>query len=356
MNYALHGSPAFNERLDVQLQALAHDVQALLGDNLVALLLGGGYGRGEGGVVWRGGREHPYNDVDLVLVVRRRTGVPTAELAHLGERYGKEMGLEVDFSRPLTMATVRELPHTLRWYELVNGHRVLAGPQNLFTDHVPACSHSPLPASEAVALLLNRGAGLLWAMRVERDVAQPPDSDFVRRNYYKCLLALGDALLIAHGRYVPRYRGRERRFTALVAENSEIAAWQLLEPYRQALTFKLTPGALPEEPFGIARLDELADAWGQVLLHVERRRTGKCWGTVDEYARWSGLREPMVQPTLLRRVRYAWYNARTGVASLRSPREHLHRALPVLLGLTRHRRLRWSAASAEFLGLWFRFN
>ena len=47
--YACHGSEEFNRRLDGVLRRLAGDVRQALGPALVALVLGGGYGRGEGG-------------------------------------------------------------------------------------------------------------------------------------------------------------------------------------------------------------------------------------------------------------------------------------------------------------------
>ena len=84
------------------------------------------------------------------------------------------------------------------------------------TIRAPSALHEPLPAIEGARLLLNRGAGLLWAMRVVQGHESPPDVDFVRRNYWKCALALGDALLIAHQRYSTPYSGRDEAFSQLV--------------------------------------------------------------------------------------------------------------------------------------------
>ena len=57
--YARHASDAFNERMGEWLTGLAAAVRHSLGDNLVALILGGGYGRGEGGVLRVGSEERP---------------------------------------------------------------------------------------------------------------------------------------------------------------------------------------------------------------------------------------------------------------------------------------------------------
>jgi predicted nucleotidyltransferase len=60
--------------------------------SLRAILLYGGYGRGEGS--WYqdpDGAWHPYNDYDVLIVSEQR--VPKAELDALEERLGKEIGI-----------------------------------------------------------------------------------------------------------------------------------------------------------------------------------------------------------------------------------------------------------------------
>jgi len=195
--YADHGSEMFNARMhDVSLR-IGADVEQALGSNFVALILGGGYGRGEGGVVRVDGVEQPYNDLDFTLVVRRKNSVPWDKLDAISEHYEEEIHIDVDFSRPLAIRDIETWPHWLMWYDLLNGHIVIKGPSDILTAHAPAGLKKTLPAIEATRLVLNRGAGLLWALRVVRGAENTPDPDFTRRNYYKCILAMGDGLLIA---------------------------------------------------------------------------------------------------------------------------------------------------------------
>lgn len=70
--YADHGSEAFNARMHDVCLRIGEDVEKALGSNFTALILGGGYGRGEGGVVRVDGVEKPYNDLDFTLIVRRK--------------------------------------------------------------------------------------------------------------------------------------------------------------------------------------------------------------------------------------------------------------------------------------------
>ncbi len=254
LKYCRHASFDFNDRLDSTLHRLVEDVSEALDDNLVALILGGGYGRGEGGVVEVAGFELPYNDLDLVLVVDDKRAVRQESLSSISHRYEEELKIHVDFSRPLTIEDIRNWPRSLMWQNLLNGHVVLYGPQDVILSNAPASLRDPLPVIEATRLLLNRGAGLLWAMRVARGVEEAPDADFVPRNYFKCGLALGDAALITHGRFATPYRGRKERLAALAMERGDVAALNIELIYEISLTFKFTPGQAPWVPMNPSSL------------------------------------------------------------------------------------------------------
>lgn len=353
--YAQHASARFNDWLHEVLQRLTADVQRALEENLVALILGGGYGRGEGGIICDDGIERPYNDLDLTLVVRRKRRCPWDRLDEIKKRYETELGIEIDFSRPLTIGDIKRWPHWLMWYDLLHGHVVLAGPPDILTAHAPARLNDPPPTIEATRLLLNRGAGLLWAERIVRRIESPPDDDFVRRNYFKCALALGDALLIVHRRFATPYRGRDARLERLMAERSDVAALELASLYRAALQFKFRPDRAPDGSLDRTRLRGLGERWGAVFLYVERHRTGRAWSTLSDYVRWSGLREPE-QHTPVRLVRNVIRNRQLGLWSWRYPREQLYRRLPVLLGLTDASVSDWATETGRFLDIWRRFN
>ena len=352
--YAAHGSAEFNARLHETLRRLAADVNAAMGNDLVALVLGGGYGRGEGAVVRRGGLECAYNDLDLFLVARRK-GVATGALDAVRVRYAAELGIEFDISRPLTPAAVAAWPPALMWFDLLHGHVVLSGPDDVFTIRAPAALRRPLPPIEATHLLLNRGAGLLWAMRTARGVEPPPGDDFVRRNYWKCAQALGDALLIAYGRYATPYAGRDGRLAGLAAERAEVGALGLAALYADALKFKFSPDDLPAGPVPDAHLAELARRWAAVFLLIEQRRTGRAWPGLAAYCAWTGLREPRASAPL-QWPRTIGQNMRLGVFSWRYPRERLYRALPALLAPAGAASSAWAEESAGFLAVWRRFN
>ena len=353
--YADHGSEEFNARMHDVCLRIGTDVEQALGGNFVALILGGGYGRGEGGVVRIDGVEQPYNDLDFTLVVKRKNRVPWDKLDAISERYEEEIHIDVDFSRPLTIHDIKTWPHWLMWYDLLNGHIVIRGPSDILSAHAPATLREPLPVIEATRLVLNRGAGLLWALRVVRGVEKQPDEDFIRRNYYKCILAMGDGLLIAHQRFATPYRGRDHRLARLEADSKEVAAFQLGTLYHEALRFKFQPDDLPDSQVGEEQLKDLARRWGEIFLHVEKIRTGRNWVSLTEYSQWQGLREKE-QHSLKNLPRNLIRNKQIGIYSWKYPRERLYRQLPLLLGLTDHTVPDWPAESGRFLKIWDRFN
>ncbi|MHB2020718.1 MAG: hypothetical protein ACYCW6_27585, partial [Candidatus Xenobia bacterium] len=126
--YAPMASIDFNRQLHQRLGRLARDVRRALGPSLHALVLGGGYGRGEGGVVRQGDGEAPYNDLDLALILEDSI---RPRLFDISDRYQAELGVHVDFSRPLLADGLDDLPPYLVWYDLALGHVVLDGPSNV---------------------------------------------------------------------------------------------------------------------------------------------------------------------------------------------------------------------------------
>ena len=351
--YARNASEEFNARMDAVLKRLSADIAAALGDGLEALVLGGGYGRGEGGVVVRDGKERPYNDLDLLLVVRRH-GV-SIEAAHpVTERYARELGIEVDLSRPVTVADIEQWPPWLMWHEFVQGHTVLYGQQDILTGHAPKRVLDPPPGVEALRLLLNRGAGLLWARRVAAGLDSPVDPDFVRRNAYKCAMSLGDSLTIVHGRHVTAYEGRDLRIAALVAELGPALFIDLPGLYAEALRFRFRPDQAPTEPWDDARLRKMARQWAEVLLHVEGVRTARVWDSMEDYCAWRGIREPEMND-LKASIKNVARNLSAGGFSLCHPREALYRRLPGLL-VSDPVAPGWKEQSGQFLSVWRRFN
>jgi hypothetical protein len=317
---------------------------------LEGILLGGGYGRGEGGVRPTPQGDRPYNDLEFYVLLRgftvwndRRHRARLNELAHA---LSEPAGIEVEF-KVISASDLRRKPVTMFSYDLVSGHRRLGGADDLLA----GCEHHgrarDIPLAEATRLLLNRGTGLLLARR--RLGGHPftaDDADFVERNLAKAKLALGDAVLTAFGQYHWSCRERVRRLNALETVNG--AAWRdsVRAAHAVGARFKLRPHRTDRGSTGLKNdLAQILPLAREVWLWLESRRLGVRFRSPVEYAldpatkcpgtsalhNWVATGRRMGAREMLRRD--AW----------RYPRERLLRALPVLLwqpGMLADRRVR----------------
>ena len=191
---------------------LGAEIAALCVPRLAGVVLGGGYGRGEGGAIG----SCLSNDLDFFAITE--DGAPEAEsvaaiaaaLEPLSKRWTEKLGVDVDFA----VKTPWRLKHDearLMVQELVHGYFDVAGRKgdDLFAG-IERREPSRLPVGEATRLLMNRGMGLLLAKEAADGGASESGraGDFVNRNINKCVLGAGDAKLIARGEY--RWKAEDR--------------------------------------------------------------------------------------------------------------------------------------------------
>ena len=313
-------SPGIEELLKRAIAGIAADIGALKLPGLRAVVLGGGYGRGEGGVLHTDKGDALYNDLDFFVFAsgagRALRARIDGALRELSRPWTEKLGVAVDFGPVKNCGALKKAASTLMFQELLRGWKPVWGTPEL-EKWIPAVEPRELPFSEAARLLLNRGMGLVFAG--ERLHAGDPDADFIVRNMNKALLGAGDALLIASGEY--RWRGPERleHFRSRAAQEDLPAEYVTL--YEKAFRYKLEPlPVLPEDPgsewrkcrgFYLDAVRRVAGARndGDVPCGLSRRAAKE--GSLKELLRWArrtfGLRPgpAMFEPpvvTLLGRV------------------------------------------------------
>ena len=94
--------PEAEKMIREALTRLAEDIRLQAPPDLAGVFLGGGYGRGEGGVFRKAdGRCGLYNDLDLFAVAhpvpRARREEIDAVLSGIGEKWTRELGIDVEF-------------------------------------------------------------------------------------------------------------------------------------------------------------------------------------------------------------------------------------------------------------------
>ena len=307
-------APELDAMVDEALRGIGAEIDALRVPRLKGVVLGGGYGRGEGGAfVLPNGTLRLSNDLDFYVVAE--DGTDAAGIAAIGralapvsEKWSKRLGVDADFCVAKTPWRLKHDEARIMVQELVRGYFDVAGEkgERLFAG-VERRAPEAIPWSEAARQLMNRGMGLLLAEEnlaargeaqnkatganlpqplhglsvsggvqpqfTGANLPQPLHgvavSEFVVRNLNKCILGAGDARLVARHAY--RWKAPER---------AEALGDSL---YREAVEWKFRPRAEAVCDFETAR-----SAWLSAAEEVLEagRRAGTLGRSLREGARW----------------------------------------------------------------------
>lgn len=344
--FTLDGSEELERHLEETCRQVFACVRSIVPERkLEALLLGGGYGRGEGGVLRTETVDKPYNDLEFYVFLRGNTLLNErqyrAALHDLAERLAQGAGVEVEF-KILSLAKLRRSPATMFYYDLMMGHRWLQGEEELLV----GCGHhrdsTSLPLSEATRLLMNRCTGLLFAReRLQRTPFTAEDADFIGRNLAKAQLAFGDALLTVFGQYHWSCRERNRRLSRLVP--GEDLPWlpEVQRQHAEGMEFKLHPRRSTASSRELQEQHARLTVLGlRLWLWLEGRRLGRSFASVRDYALCPINKCPEANAWRNRLVNMKTFGP-SGLfvpGASRYPRERLLHALALLL---------WDAATFE---------
>jgi hypothetical protein len=334
--FTIDGSPALEHHLAATCERVSAGIRSVVPPGkLVGILLGGGYGRGEGGVLRTPTGDGPYNDLEFYVFLRGNAFLSErkyrAPLHALGEQLSPAAGLEVEF-KVLSLDKLRHSSPSMFYYDLVSGHRRVLGEETLLRGCEHHLNAAAIPLHEATRLLFNRCSGLLYSLeRLQREDFGPMEADFVGRNIAKAQLAMGDVLLCAKGQYHWSCRERQERLTRLEL-NAEL---QWAEPlkinHKTGVHFKLFP-ARSTEARGIlaARHTEISGLGWQLWLWLESKRLGQSFTSPRDYAFSETDKCPETSSSRNRLINLRTFGLSAPVCG-RYPRERLFHALTLML-------------------------
>lgn len=265
-----------------------------------ALVLMGGYGRGEGGVEVVDGVEKPHNNLDFLLITTGQWAGRTESLRRsLGDALhplAERAGIGID-AGATSDAALRRAPCRIMWYDVRFGHQTILGDQS-FLPSLGRFTADRILASDVRDLVVNRGTLLVIDDAV---AALPPDTrpagvwKALVRHAVKGILGYGDALLYWRGVYHWSYTERQRRMAA-----REDVGKDFRDLYNAAMEFRFRPDYAHWESRDLdAWLDEVRSAVQPVHLEVEGRRCGVAdlgWKDYPRAALAQGLREGLSGP------------------------------------------------------------
>ncbi len=339
--FTIDGDDALERHLGHTCAQIVSGIRGLIPPGkLEAVLLGGGYGRGEGGVLRGNGGDRPYNDLEFYVAVKGNRHVSEARyhrrLEVLGEILTHLAGAEVEF-KITSLAELATRPVSMFSYDLAAGHRLLWGlePADLLSGWDLHRSPENIPQAEATRLLMNRCSGLLFARaQLEKEPFTPLAADFVTRNVAKAQLACGDALLTAHGRYHWSCRERHRRLMDLARDKR--SAWfdAALRHHAMGVEFKLHPEseAVSRDAL-VARHGEVSAFAQKCWLWLEARRLGRAFPSARAYVEDSCDKCPgsSLFFNVLLNLRADGFRPRARPSPWRHPRQRVLHSLALLL-------------------------
>lgn len=236
-------------RVARDLEHVARTVELVLGRQLEALLLVGGYARGEGGAMGEGPEAAPYNDYDLVAV-GDLDGAAKLSLSEACHELSRELGVDVDVL-VLPRRLVAHPPATMFWLDVAQGGAIVLRGEASVLDGARRLRPRDVPFEEGARLLANRATGLALS-RLEGPTVAPRTA---ARHVFKAVAACGDAFLLLADRYGSTIRARLTALRALAGSFG--VDGELAEAYEASATFRARPDLFVPPP----DLDAWFETW-----------------------------------------------------------------------------------------------
>ncbi len=238
LRYTLRGSAAIEKRMAAMMSRVAGSIaKHFRPHEYRSVVLLGGYGRGEGGVIRDMTGEHLHNNIDLLLITAtwgRKSGLKKrldAVLAPIAanEKIGIDTGVIGEME-------LRHAPPHVIWFDVRWGHRTILGDAAIVPSLRPLAAKD-IAIDDVHALLVNRASLLVINDAIfERGEPAPHHARYVVKHLMKAIIGHGDALLFTHGRYHAGYLEKQRRMRDIAALTPGLA-----ELYDAAAEFRFSP-------------------------------------------------------------------------------------------------------------------
>jgi len=246
-----------------------------LSPELRAIILYGGFGRGEGSWyqnetgVWR-----PYNDYDICIVTEKKIAVH--DLKNLKKKIAKEIGIKwVDVGQ-FRLTEMKLFRPSILNYDFKYASKVIDGDPAVLA-FIPEINASTLPMKEVKILFFTRLYALIGSLNekgLDQDL-KDESARFFRNQMAKAILAIVDVLLLAKGAYDASYRTRVKKLSELYCEKKE-----LVKLSQWALEEKLRPKAVKMKSREVRKMYEsvhrhyFSEMYHALSLHFSKQING----------------------------------------------------------------------------------
>jgi len=277
--FTVKGTAAVESKITRMLQQIA-DVfaQKLASDEYKSLILLGGYGRGEGGVLLENGVEKPHNNFDLLLIYKKDISHKMDQLHNSLEKLSGTFKIGIDLGT-IAASKLKHAQCRVMWYDMRFGHKVILGDKN-FVRSIRQFQLKNIPDWDVRNLMVNRGTLMiindLLLDKKELDKAQ---EKLIVKHIVKAIIGYGDALLYFGGNYSWSYVEKQKQMQKQRQVDSEFK-----QLYDEAMEFRFQPDYATFLKKDIKEYTEkLREKFSQIFLHCEQLRLNKNINVWTEY-------------------------------------------------------------------------
>lgn len=236
----IKGSLAFERSLSQVLENIALDIELLINKDLYeAIILIGGYGRGEGGVVSVNGKEFPHNNFDFVIISnnikQKEKEYLSFKCKRIFDKHTVPLGILVEFSI-IDALKLKNCEPLVITYDMKYGHKVICGDVSSLVEN-KNFEIENIPSWDVRNLIVNRGTLLVINdLMLKKEILDEKDKKIIIKHWIKAIIGYGDALLFYLGDYDYSYVEKQIRM-----KNQKNISQKVKSIYDEAINFRFEP-------------------------------------------------------------------------------------------------------------------
>ena len=237
---SLKGSVHFEEKMTKLLNDISSDIEAsIVSSSYTCVILIGGYGRGEGGVIKIQNVEFPHNNLDFLIVSKNIGKTKEIELKNnihsIIASHCSHFNIDFDLSL-IGEFKLRICEPLVITYDIKYGHKVISGDFSFFT-HMSRFDVENIPDWDIRNLMVNRGTLLtINDLILAKKDHTMKDLKTIIKHCVKAIIGYGDALLYYQGQYHYSYVEKKIRM-----RNQKNIDENFKKMYDDAMAFRFEP-------------------------------------------------------------------------------------------------------------------
>lgn len=281
-NFTVYNDKAINSKIEKDLEFIKTEVLNRF-TGVKNLILTGGFGRGEGGVLLQDKKIIPVNDYDIVLITDKIQD--SHKIQAMKKHLEKNLQVTWVDIKNLTEKNLKKLKLSIFNYDLKYASHVFYGNKEI-VNLIPVMDAANLPLIEGEILFLTRLYCFLGSFSTEflKRAMTNEEKFFLSNQMSKTLLACMDVMLLLKGAYHPSYCKRLSNFKKKYPENND-----LYPLFEWALEFKVKPQKNTNKNL-IDFYFEVKHIYFSIMkdfLSVRYRKKIQTWDTYARVYKWN---------------------------------------------------------------------